>query len=71
MHKYLKRAVEFAQYFGQINTVHMTEADKWSPPTIDLCGKTDGGKSFRITLCVGDKLPEAEKEEAGNAETVQ
>lgn len=67
MNKYLRKSVEFAQSVGQINTVHMTEANKWSPPTIDLCGKTIDAKSFRITICVGDKLPEEEKEEAENA----
>jgi hypothetical protein len=67
MDKYLRNSVEFARGIGKINTVNMTEANKWFPPTIELTGKTAEGDPFLVTICVGDKLPDEEKEEAENA----
>lgn len=71
MNKYLKRAVEFAQTVGAIDSVNMEPANKWFPPHIELAGKTPDGKSFSVTVNVGDPLPQEKKEEATNAETVQ
>ena len=71
MNKYLRKSVEFAQTIGAIDNVSMEPANKWFPPHIELAGKTPEGKSFSVTINVGDPLPQEKKEEAENAETVQ
>lgn len=71
MNKYLRNAVEFAQTIGTIDIVKMEPANKWFPPHIELAGKTPDGKSFSVTINVGDPLPQEKKEEAENAEAVQ
>ena len=71
MNKYLRKTVEFAQTFGVIDGGSIEPANKWFPPHIEMFGKTPDGKSFRVTINVGDPLPEEEKEDAENAEAVQ
>lgn len=71
MNKYLRKSVEFAQTIGTVDSVSMEPANKWFPPHIELGGKTPEGKSFLVTVNVGDPLPQEKKEDAENAETVQ
>ena len=70
MNKYLRKAVVFAQGIGAIDSVSMEPANKWFPPHIELAGKTPDGKSFSVTISMGDPLPKEKKEEAENAEAV-
>ena len=71
MNKYLRKSIEFAQSVGAIDSVSMEPASQWSPPYINMAGKTPDGKSFCVTINVGDPLPQEKKEDAENAETVQ
>ena len=71
MNEYLRKSIEFAQSIGDIDIVSMDIASEWFPPYIKMAGKTPEGKSFLVTINVGDPLPQEKEEESENAETVQ
>lgn len=65
MERYLVGSINYAKTFGTIESVCMWPANTWTPPHIEFGGKTLDNMPFRITICVGEPLPE--KEEAENA----